>query len=84
MGELEKKDIRGLKRRLGELRGMQKNLTRDLQEQDREKISLLREREQILVSNNNPLIKRSDDKLRLRVQSMIEDIDTKKIWALAD
>lgn len=32
LGELEKKDIRALKKRLGELKGMQKNLTRDLQE----------------------------------------------------
>ena len=31
LGELEKKDVRALKHRVGELKGMQKNLTRDLQ-----------------------------------------------------
>lgn len=55
LGELEQKDIRSLKKRVGELKGMTKNLNRDLQEQDREKVSLLQQRDQILVSNNNPL-----------------------------
>ena len=32
MGELEQKDIRHLKKRVGELKGMMKNLNRDLQE----------------------------------------------------
>ena len=32
LGELEQKDIRSLKKRVGELRGMTKNLNRDLQE----------------------------------------------------
>ena len=32
LGELEKKDLRALKKRLAELKGMQKNLTRDLKE----------------------------------------------------
>ena len=84
LDELEKKDIRQLKKRLGELKGMQKNLTRELQEQDQEKMNLLREREQILLSNNNPMTKRSDDKLRLKCQAKFEEIDQAKEWVLAD
>ena len=37
-----------------------------------------------MVSNNNPLIKRSEDKLRLRCQAKIEEVDTAKTWVLAD
>ena len=42
---MEKKDISELKKRIGALKGMQNNLTRDLQDADRSKNSLLRERE---------------------------------------
>jgi len=42
---MEKKDIAELKKRIGALKGMQSNLTRDLQDADRSKNSLLRERE---------------------------------------
>lgn len=73
-----------MKKRLGELKGMQKNLTRDLQDSDREKLNLLREREQLLVANNNPIAKRNEDRLRLRCQGKIDEVETAKKWVLAD
>ena len=39
------KDIAQLKKRLGELKGMQSNITRDLEECEQSRISLLRQRE---------------------------------------
>ena len=41
-------DISALKKRMGELKGMQNNLAKDLQETDRSKLILVREREQLL------------------------------------
>ena len=64
---LERKDIAALKKRIGELRGMQNNLAKDLQESDRQKAALLREREQLLFTTNNPNQRRGEDRLRLRV-----------------
>lgn len=84
LGELEKKDVRSLKKRLGELKGMQKNLTRDLQDSDREKMGLLRERETLLVANNNPLAKRNEDRLRIRCQAKMDEVDNTKKWILSD
>lgn len=84
LGELEKKDLRALKKRLGELKGMQKNLTRDLQDTDREKMSLLRERETLLVANNNPLAKRNEDRLRIRCQGKMDEVENAKKWVLSD
>jgi len=43
---LERKDFSALKKRVGELRGMSKNLARDLEGADNSKAALLREREQ--------------------------------------
>ena len=76
--------MRALKKRLGELKGMQKNLTRDLQDTDREKMGLLRERETLLVANNNPLAKRNEDRLRIRCQSKMDEVENAKKWVLAD
>ena len=64
---LEKKDINALRKRVGELKGMQKNLARDLQDADSSKINLLRGRERIVVQNNEP--RRKDDRLRQNIMA---------------
>ena len=51
--DLEKRDIHSLKRRIGELKGMQSNMARDLREADAIKTSLLQDREQDLIANNH-------------------------------
>ena len=63
---LEKLDISALKKRMGELKGMQNNLAKDLQETDRSKLILLREREQLLKMSGYSMQKRADDRLRLK------------------
>ena len=48
---MEMKDIAQLKKRLGELKGMQNNITRDIEECEQSRISLLREREHQLMES---------------------------------
>lgn len=63
--DLEKRDIQSLKKRIGELKGMQNSLARDLREADAIKTSKLQEREQDLVANNhNPGERRGGGRLR--------------------
>ena len=50
--DLEKRDLQSLKKRINELKSMQRNLQNDLQEADHLKTSLLQEREQDLIPNN--------------------------------
>ena len=76
--DLEKKDIASLKKRIGELKGMGNNLAKDLSETDRTKKTLLHEREQDLIPNNNPGERRNDTRARLRVQGMMNDLEQKK------
>ena len=52
--ELESKDIMSLKKRIGELKGMEKGLKRDLQEADLTRTAIIRGRENVIVANNNP------------------------------
>ena len=73
--DLEKKDIASLKKRIGELKGMGNNLAKDLSETDRTKKTLLHEREQDLIPNNNPGERRNDTRARLRVQGMMNDLE---------
>lgn len=62
--DLEKRDIQALKKRIGDLKGMQNNLARDLREADAAKTSLLHDREQDLVANNNPGERRGGGRAR--------------------
>ena len=68
MEGLEKKDINALKKRGGELKGMQKNLGKDLQDADKTKINLLQEREHVVMQNNEP--RRNDDRLRQNIMAI--------------
>lgn len=70
--DLEKRDLQALKKRIGELKGMQNNLARDLRDADAHRTNLLQDREQDLIANNNPGERRGGG--RLRTEHMKRDL----------
>ena len=61
-----------LKQRIGNLKGMQNNLLRDLRDTDAHKANLLQDREQDLIANNNPGERCGGG--RMRIEHMKRDL----------
>ena len=61
-----------LKQRIGNLKGVQNNLLRDLRDTDAHKANLLQDREQDLIANNNPGERRGGG--RMRIEHMKRDL----------
>ena len=75
---LEQADINVLKKRIGQLKGMQKSLNYDLRETDENKKLLLRQHEDIIVKKSDPNAlenKRKASKLRTMVMNTQRQID---------
>ena len=66
---LEKKDFAALKKRVGELKGMQKNLARDLEGADTGRQMLLREREEALIMRDEA----AQNKGEMRIHQQIRN-----------
>lgn len=58
LGDLEARDIKSLRKRIGELKSMQRNLGDDLKAADQLRTSLLQERDQELIPNNYSTMER--------------------------
>ena len=72
LDDLEKTDMAALKKRLGEMKGMQRNLTRDLDEADQKKAVYLREREAALQHHEDTQARRGEDKIRQQIRVLQE------------
>ena len=67
---MEQKDIKALKMRVGELKGMQNNMKRDAEEAERSKATRLRNREQFLLENKGATgDRRGGDRLRQQCEA---------------
>lgn len=69
LDDLERTDIASLKRRIGEMRGMKKNLANDLEGCDMHKTALLKEREQVLKMQDESQSRRGDDRIRQMINA---------------
>ena len=80
---MEKKDIAQLKKRLGELKGMQNNISKDLEDCEHSRASLLREREhQLMEMSHSGGVNRShsrrENRLKMRVLAALELVEQSK------
>ena len=69
---LESKDIAALKKRIGDLRGMQRNLARDLEGTDSTKAALLRDREQKLLMREEAQERKGEDRIHQMINAAQE------------
>lgn len=70
LDDLEKTDLAALKRRIGEMRGMQRNLQKDLEGSDQTKAVLLREREAALRKQEEDYERRDGDRIRSQITAV--------------
>ena len=75
---MEQKDIKQLKMRVGELKGMQNNMKRDAEEAERSKATRLRNREQFLLENKGATgDRRGGDRLRQQCEARQQQVQDK-------
>ena len=76
--QMEQKDIKQLKMRIGELKGMQNNMRRDAEEAERSKAARLRNREQFLLENKGATgDRRGGDRLRQQCEARQQEVQEK-------
>ena len=76
--QMEQKDIKQLKMRIGELKGMQNNMKRDAEEAERSKAARLRNREQFLLENKGATgDRRGGDRLRQQCEARQQEVQEK-------